>query len=177
MIDYGDTEKNPKLKEIFDLLLLYGYFRIRIPSISIFDKILGGLTWCIQCSNFDIGRETISICFFTNLTRYRLQRRVQPGREGKTKWKGGLGAQVDAVSLPTSRSSNPGSRFPEPLPRLPVADQVRVGDEAIHIYIISINKSINQGVPPRPELEHVPVPWGKALQSRHGVPEEQPKVP
>jgi hypothetical protein len=47
MIDYGDTEKNPKLKEIFDLLLLYGYFRIRIPSISIFDKILGGLTWCI----------------------------------------------------------------------------------------------------------------------------------
>ena len=55
MIDYGDTEKNPKLKEIFDLLLLYGYFRIRIPSISIFDKILGGLTWCIQCSYFEIG--------------------------------------------------------------------------------------------------------------------------
>ena len=45
---------NPKLQEIFDLLLLAGYFRVRIPSISVFDKILGGLTWCISCSNIDI---------------------------------------------------------------------------------------------------------------------------
>ncbi|CAD8093410.1 unnamed protein product [Paramecium sonneborni] len=49
-----DPETNPKLKEILDLLLLAGYFRIRIPSIKPFDKILGGLSWCITQSNFAI---------------------------------------------------------------------------------------------------------------------------
>ena len=34
-----DPETNPKLKEIFDLLLLAGYFRIRIPTISPLDKV------------------------------------------------------------------------------------------------------------------------------------------
>lgn len=34
-----------------------GYFRIRIPSIKDFDKIMGGLTWCIICSNFEIDIE------------------------------------------------------------------------------------------------------------------------
>jgi hypothetical protein len=42
------------MKEIFDILLLAGYFRIRIPSINNFDKIVGGLSWCITCSNYDI---------------------------------------------------------------------------------------------------------------------------
>ena len=49
-----ETQENPKLQEIFDILLIAGYFRVRIPSISIFDKILGGMTWCISCSNVDI---------------------------------------------------------------------------------------------------------------------------
>lgn len=35
-----DPETNPKLKESFDLLLLAGYFRIRIPSINPFDKVI-----------------------------------------------------------------------------------------------------------------------------------------
>ena len=35
-----DPETNPKLKEIFDLLLIAGYFRIRIPSIQPLDKVL-----------------------------------------------------------------------------------------------------------------------------------------
>lgn len=34
-----DPETNPKLKEIFDILLLAGYFRIRIPSITPLDKV------------------------------------------------------------------------------------------------------------------------------------------
>ena len=50
----ANPEDNPKMKEIFDILLLAGYFRIRIPSISTFDKVLGGLAWCISCSNFEI---------------------------------------------------------------------------------------------------------------------------
>jgi hypothetical protein len=48
------NEESPKMKEIFDILLLAGYFRIRIPSINNFDKIVGGLSWCITCSNYDI---------------------------------------------------------------------------------------------------------------------------
>jgi hypothetical protein len=52
-----DPETNPKLKEIFDILLLAGYFRIRIPSITPLDKILGGLSWCITQSNFAIDIE------------------------------------------------------------------------------------------------------------------------
>ena len=35
-----DPENNPKLKEIYDILLLAGYFRIRIPSIGPLDKVL-----------------------------------------------------------------------------------------------------------------------------------------
>jgi len=48
------AEQEAKLKEIFDILLSAGYFRCRIPSISTFDKLLGGLAWCITLSNFDI---------------------------------------------------------------------------------------------------------------------------
>mmetsp|Transcript_10809 Transcript_10809/g.9347 ORF Transcript_10809/g.9347 Transcript_10809/m.9347 type:complete len:115 (+) Transcript_10809:58-402(+) len=51
------TEQDAKLKEIVDILLSAGYFRCRIPSISSFDKILGGMAWCISCSNFDIDVE------------------------------------------------------------------------------------------------------------------------
>jgi hypothetical protein len=50
-------EENPKLKEIYDTLLLAGYFRIKVPTINTFDKILGGITWCIICSNFEIEVE------------------------------------------------------------------------------------------------------------------------
>jgi len=51
------SEQDPKLKEIFDILLSAGYFRCRIPSISTFDKLLGGLAWCITLANFDIDIE------------------------------------------------------------------------------------------------------------------------
>lgn len=49
-----DAESETKKQEIFDLLLVAGYFRIRIPSLSDFDKILGGLSWGILVSGFDI---------------------------------------------------------------------------------------------------------------------------
>lgn len=29
---YSKAEENPKMKEVFDILLQAGYFRIRIPS-------------------------------------------------------------------------------------------------------------------------------------------------
>ena len=49
-----DADSESKKQEIFDLLLVAGYFRIRIPSLTDFDKILGGLSWGILCSGFDI---------------------------------------------------------------------------------------------------------------------------
>lgn len=52
-----DAEAETKKQEIFDLLLVAGYFRIRIPSLSDFDKILGGLSWGILVSGFDIDLD------------------------------------------------------------------------------------------------------------------------
>uniref|UniRef100_A0A673HL93 Coiled-coil domain-containing protein 93 n=1 Tax=Sinocyclocheilus rhinocerous TaxID=307959 RepID=A0A673HL93_9TELE len=36
-----------KLAEILELLLAAGYFRARIKGLSPFDKVVGGMTWCI----------------------------------------------------------------------------------------------------------------------------------
>jgi CCDC93, coiled-coil domain len=52
-----DAESESKKQEIFDLLLVAGYFRIRIPSLDDFDKILGGIAWGILCSGFDIDLD------------------------------------------------------------------------------------------------------------------------
>jgi hypothetical protein len=47
-------EDNPRLGEIYEVLLLAGYFRIRIASLKAFDKVIGGMAWCITSSNFEI---------------------------------------------------------------------------------------------------------------------------
>ena len=52
-----DADSESKKQEIFDLLLVAGYFRIRIPSLDDFDKILGGIAWGILCSGFDIDLD------------------------------------------------------------------------------------------------------------------------
>ena len=52
-----DVENESKKQEIFDLLLVAGYFRIRIPSISDFDKVLGGFAWGILMSGFDVDLD------------------------------------------------------------------------------------------------------------------------
>lgn len=53
IIDHS-PEDNPRLNEIFEILLLAGYFRIRIASLKAFDKVVGGIAWCITSSNFEI---------------------------------------------------------------------------------------------------------------------------
>ena len=40
--------------ELFELMYVRGYFRIRIPSLSDFDKLLGGLVWGVLNSSFII---------------------------------------------------------------------------------------------------------------------------
>lgn len=44
----------PKYEAIKDMLRAAGYFRIRITTLSPFDKVVGGLCWCISNSNVDV---------------------------------------------------------------------------------------------------------------------------
>uniref|UniRef100_A0A8C5A679 Coiled-coil domain-containing protein 93 n=1 Tax=Gadus morhua TaxID=8049 RepID=A0A8C5A679_GADMO len=54
-----DEEQNIKLSEILELLLAAGYFRARIKGLSPFDKVVGGMTWCITTCNFDIDVDLL----------------------------------------------------------------------------------------------------------------------
>uniref|UniRef100_A0A7N4NX69 Coiled-coil domain-containing protein 93 n=1 Tax=Sarcophilus harrisii TaxID=9305 RepID=A0A7N4NX69_SARHA len=54
-----DEEQNIKLAEILELLVAAGYFRARIKGLSPFDKVVGGMTWCITTCNFDIDVDLL----------------------------------------------------------------------------------------------------------------------
>ncbi|XP_049592213.1 coiled-coil domain-containing protein 93 isoform X2 [Syngnathus scovelli] len=60
-----DEEQCIKLAEILELLLAAGYFRARIKGLSPFDKVVGGMTWCITTCNYDID---IDLLFQENST-------------------------------------------------------------------------------------------------------------
>ncbi|PSN52794.1 Coiled-coil domain-containing protein 93 [Blattella germanica] len=60
-----DEEQKVKLQEIVDLLVAAGYFRARIKGLSSFDKVVGGMTWCIETCNFDVD---VDLLFQENLT-------------------------------------------------------------------------------------------------------------
>ncbi|XP_041057098.1 coiled-coil domain-containing protein 93 isoform X2 [Carcharodon carcharias] len=54
-----DEEQSVKLTEILELLVAAGYFRARIKGLSPFDKVVGGMTWCITTCNFDIDVDLL----------------------------------------------------------------------------------------------------------------------
>lgn len=54
-----DEERRELLDKIVGLLLEAGYFRARISSLSPFDKLTGGLAWCITASNADIDFDVL----------------------------------------------------------------------------------------------------------------------
>lgn len=54
-----DEEQQTKLQETVELLVAAGYFRARIKGLSAFDKIVGGMTWCITTCNFDIDIDLL----------------------------------------------------------------------------------------------------------------------
>ncbi|KAL5006597.1 hypothetical protein ScPMuIL_015403 [Solemya velum] len=54
-----DEEQNVKLGQTIDLLLAAGYFRSRIKGLSPFDKVVGGMTWCITTCNIDIDVDLL----------------------------------------------------------------------------------------------------------------------
>ncbi|XP_029652676.1 coiled-coil domain-containing protein 93 [Octopus sinensis] len=58
-----DEEQNVKLEETIELLRSAGYFRARIKGLTPFDKVVGGMTWCITTCNFDVD---INLLFTEN---------------------------------------------------------------------------------------------------------------
>lgn len=60
-----DEEQNIKQQDIFDILVAAGYFRSRIKGLSAFDKIVGGMTWCISACDYDVD---VDLLFHENLT-------------------------------------------------------------------------------------------------------------
>lgn len=60
-----DEEQNAKQQEIFEILVNAGYYRARIKGLSPFDKIVGGMTWCIECCDYDVD---VDLLFHENLT-------------------------------------------------------------------------------------------------------------
>ncbi|KAL7020752.1 hypothetical protein ACKWTF_011636 [Chironomus riparius] len=60
-----DTEASQCRKKILDLLLSAGYFRVMIKTLSDFDKVIGGMTWCIEACEFDVD---VDLLFHENLS-------------------------------------------------------------------------------------------------------------
>ena len=58
-------QKKKVYEEIVQILLSAGYFRVRIASLSEFDKVVGGLCWCITSSGEDVD---VDILFQENST-------------------------------------------------------------------------------------------------------------
>ncbi|VVC90904.1 unnamed protein product [Leptidea sinapis] len=60
-----DAEQLVKWHDISDALVAAGYYRAQLQGLSAFDKIVGGLTWCIELCDIDID---INLLFEENLT-------------------------------------------------------------------------------------------------------------
>ncbi|KAM7344249.1 coiled-coil domain-containing protein 93 isoform 2-T2 [Cochliomyia hominivorax] len=60
-----DIDATAKEKETFDMLINAGYYRACIKGLSAFDKVVGGMTWCIECCDYDVD---VDLLFHENLT-------------------------------------------------------------------------------------------------------------
>ncbi|CAG9759776.1 unnamed protein product [Ceutorhynchus assimilis] len=54
-----DEEQATKLQQIIDILVAAGYFRARIKGLSPFDKVVGGMTWCVESLNVDVDVDLL----------------------------------------------------------------------------------------------------------------------
>uniref|UniRef100_A0A0N5AKH9 Coiled-coil domain-containing protein 93 n=1 Tax=Syphacia muris TaxID=451379 RepID=A0A0N5AKH9_9BILA len=54
-----DEERAIKLQDSIDLLLAAGYFRARIKAIPPFDRIIGGMVWCLTLCNRTVDIDLI----------------------------------------------------------------------------------------------------------------------
>lgn len=60
-----DAEQAAKHQEIMDILIAAGYFRARIKGLSPFDKIVGGMVYCIEALDEDVD---VDLLFHDSLT-------------------------------------------------------------------------------------------------------------
>ncbi|XP_037952581.1 coiled-coil domain-containing protein 93-like isoform X1 [Teleopsis dalmanni] len=60
-----DLDAAAKEEETFEMLVAAGYYRAKIKGLSAFDKIVGGMTWCIECCDYDVD---VDLLFHENLT-------------------------------------------------------------------------------------------------------------
>ncbi|XP_055598049.1 coiled-coil domain-containing protein 93 [Uranotaenia lowii] len=60
-----DEEQKRREQDIIDILVGAGYYRAHIQGLSIFDKIVGGMTWCIEACDYDVD---VDLLFHENLT-------------------------------------------------------------------------------------------------------------
>ena len=65
MADKEDQERKNHYAEIISNLLDAGYFRVQIKKLSEFDKVIGGMCWCITSSGEDVD---VDILFQENST-------------------------------------------------------------------------------------------------------------
>uniref|UniRef100_A0A1I8IQU3 Coiled-coil domain-containing protein 93 n=1 Tax=Macrostomum lignano TaxID=282301 RepID=A0A1I8IQU3_9PLAT len=54
-----DEDQEAKEAECLQLLVSAGYFRARIRGLSAFDKLVGGLCWCVQGCSVDIDADLL----------------------------------------------------------------------------------------------------------------------
>ncbi|KAF8360213.1 hypothetical protein PRIPAC_87136 [Pristionchus pacificus] len=54
-----DEERYEKLQHCLDLLIAAGYFRARVKGISAFDKIVGGMVWCISTLSYSVDVDLL----------------------------------------------------------------------------------------------------------------------
>ncbi|ERE73166.1 coiled-coil domain-containing protein 93 [Cricetulus griseus] len=88
-----DEEQNVKLTEILELLVAAGYFRARIKGLSPFDKVVGGMTWCITTCNFDVD---VDLLFQENST---IGQKMSIFEEVKVATQAGTGAGHTSVHV------------------------------------------------------------------------------
>ncbi|KAH8348398.1 hypothetical protein KR084_007093 [Drosophila pseudotakahashii] len=54
-----DSDATAKEQDTFDILVAAGYYRARIKGLSAFDKVVGGMTWCIECCDYDVDVDLL----------------------------------------------------------------------------------------------------------------------
>lgn len=54
-----DEQQKIKYGEIIECLIGAGYYRAKIKGISEFDKVVGGMTWCIDVCNIDLDVDLL----------------------------------------------------------------------------------------------------------------------
>merc|ERR1712185_468081 len=53
-IGASQQDDQNRFDEIVSLLVAAGYFRARIASLSPFDKVVGGMAWCMTATSVDV---------------------------------------------------------------------------------------------------------------------------